>query len=282
VKYRHSFHAGNFADVLKHLILLEILHALRRKQTGFFVLDTHAGCGAYELGARNSQPRPEYRDGIARVLEKPTPDPAVQRYVALIQRLGEANGGDLHRYPGSPLIIASQLRQQDRAVLFELSPSELMSLKRNTRAHRNVSAHHADGYSALRAQLPPLERRGLVLIDPSYESQQAEFGRVQTALAESWRRWATGIFAIWYPVKRRAPVERFHAQLRGSGVRRILCAELSLFPQDSRVSLNGSGMIIVNPPFELEASLAQTLPALHAALGGRRGSCEECYWLVPE
>jgi 23S rRNA (adenine2030-N6)-methyltransferase len=134
----------------------------------------------------------------------------------------------------------------------------------------------------VRAELPPPERRGLVLVDPAYEAQEAEFALVESALGEGHRRWATGVYAIWYPIKRRGPIEGFHDRLRASGVRRILCAELSLFAEDSRVSMNGCGMVIVNPPYQLEQALGEALPVLHATLGGRPGSRATCSWLVPE
>lgn len=282
VKYRHSFHAGNFADVFKHVILLEILQALCRKETAFFVLDTHAGEGAYELAPPQSQPAPEYGDGVSRVLAA-ADHPALRAYVELIRKLGAAPDRDgLALYPGSPLIIATRLRAQDRAVLFELRAAAAGVLERRMHAYGNVSVHRQDGYAALRSQLPPRERRGLVLIDPPYESPPEEFALVERALGEGHRRWATGVYAIWYPIKRREPVDAFQARLKAGGMRKILCAELTLFPPDSRVSLNGCGMIIVNPPFQLESSLREALPALHSALGGRTGSRGACFWLVPE
>lgn len=284
MKYRHGFHAGNFADVFKHVIVLELLGALRRKESAFFALDTHAGRGAYDLPSPDAARRPEYCDGIARLFAAAPEHPALRQYLELLASLGAAPdlAGRVHSYPGSPLIIASRLRTQDRAALFEVNASEAGALKRVLRGHRNVSVHAADGYAALRSHLPPLERRGLVLVDPPYESPKEERARLLTALVEGWRRWSTGMFAIWYPIKRRAPIDRFHAQLKASGVRRILCAELGLYPQDSRVSMNGCGMILVNPPFQLERSLSAALPMLHAALGGRPRSRSECFWLVPE
>ena len=284
MKYRHQFHAGNFADVVKHFVLLEILKSLRRKSAAFFVLDTHAGRGAYELPAPNAGSKSESLGGIGQLLQNATDIPGVGDYLALVKTLGgsgDASAG-LRRYPGSPLIIASQLRQADRAAFFELNAPEAAALQRTLHAHRNVSVQCADGYDALLSHLPPLERRGLVFIDPSYESQEAEFIRVANALTEGGRRWSTGVYAIWYPIKRRATIEAFHARLKATGIRKMLCAELGIYPDDSRVGLNGCGMVIVNPPFQLEHALSEALPALHAALGARPGTRVDCFWLVPE
>jgi 23S rRNA (adenine2030-N6)-methyltransferase len=283
MKYRHAHHAGNFADVVKHLTLLEILRALVRKPAAFFVLDTHAGRGAYELPP-DSEPNPEYRSGIGRLLDPATEIPCLSGYLTLVRQLGGTRGdpAGLRSYPGSPLIIASQLREQDRAAFFELNEPEAAVLKRRLHAYRNAGVHCADGYAAVRSHLPPPERRGLVLIDPPYEAQQGEFARVEQAVHEGYRRWTTGIFAIWYPIKRRAAIGHFHSRLKATGIRKILCAELCLYPDDSRVSLNGCGMVIVNPPYQLQSALDEALPALHAVLGAKPGTPAGCFWLVPE
>ena len=284
MKYRHSFHAGNFADVVKHLVLLQILDGLRRKPNPFYVLDTHAGRGVYDLAPPGSASRSEHQDGIDRLLGATTDVPALLDYLALIRTLDTPDNRStgLRRYPGSPLIIASRLRQGDRAAFFELNPSEARALQRALPEDRDVRVECADGYDALRSQLPPAERRGLVFIDPPYESQEAEFERALQSLEQGRQHWATGIYALWYPIKRRAAIAQFHARLKATGMRKILCAELGIYPADSRVGLNGCGMIIVNPPFELDLVLGTALPALHAALDARPGTRAECYWLVPE
>jgi 23S rRNA (adenine2030-N6)-methyltransferase len=284
MKYSHGFHAGNFADVVKHLVLLQVLEALRRKSTAFFVLDTHAGRGAYELVPPRSASRSEHQDGIDRLLAATTDAPALLDYLALIRALDapDNRSATLRRYPGSPLIIASRLREGDRATFLELNAAEARALRRVLAEHRNVRVDCADGYEAIRSQLPPPERRGLVFIDPPYELQQAEFERALQALEQGRQRWPTGIYALWYPIKRRAAIAQFHARLKATGMRKILCAELGIYPADSRVGLNGCGMIIVNPPFELDLALGAALPALHAALDARPGTRAECYWLVPE
>ena len=284
MKYRHSYHAGNFADTMKHLVLLELLHALLRKPGKFVFIETHAGRGEYPIVRREMRATAEYRAGIGRLLvNRERLDGPIRDYVELVLRLGGSpQSGRLQRYPGSPLLAAALLRPTDRAVLLELEPGERRALERALESHRNVGVRGEDGYAALRGLLPPPERRGLVLIDPPYEQQASEFERVHAALLDSHRRWASGIYAVWYPIKERAPVARFHARLADSGVRRILYAELSLFAEDSRVALNGSGVLIINPPWKLDSSLRALLPALQRALGGGSGSDARCAWLVPE
>ena len=284
MKYRHSYHAGNFADTMKHLVLLELLQALLRKPGEFVFIETHAGRGQYPIASREMRATAEYRAGIGRLLEnRERLDGSIRDYVELVLRLGgDPQSGRLQRYPGSPLLAAALLRPTDRAVLLELEPAERRALERALESHRNVSVRGEDGYAALRGLLPPPERRGLVLIDPPYEQQANEFERVHATLLDSHRRWATGIYAVWYPIKERAPVARFHTRLADSGVRRILYAELSLFAEDSRVALNGSGMLIINPPWKLDSSLRALLPALQRALGGSSDSDARCAWLVPE
>jgi len=283
LKYRHGYHAGNFADTMKHLVLLELLNALLRKPGEFAYIETHAGRGEYPLDAREMRTTGEYRDGIGRLLERRAElQGPIRDYVELVLRLGgEATSGELHHYPGSPLLATALLRPTDRAVFVELEPGERRALERALGARPHTSVRGEDGYVALRGLLPPVERRGMVLIDPSFE-QDEEFQRVHEALLDGHRRWATGIFAIWYPIKRREPITRFHAELVRSGLRRILCAELNVYPQDSQVALNGCGMIIVNPPWKLDESLSALLPTLHCLLDGRGGTGTRCVWLVPE
>lgn len=282
MKYRHSFHAGNFADVLKHVVLLAILKSLRAKPAPFFYLDTHAGRGRYKLEV-DAATASEFSSGFAKMRTAgPLPAP-LDEYVALIERLGtDTPGAALDYYAGSPLIAAELLRPEDRAVLFELGMTEAEKLRVTMRSYRDVAVQCADGYSALRSQLPPHERRGLVLIDPAYELQDEEFPLTVAALQEGYKRWATGIYAIWYPIKRRAAIAHFHEQLKATGIRKILIVELCLYPDDSRVSLNGCGMAIVNPPWQLDRTMAAVLPVLHRILGGQPQTAAECFWLVPE
>src|SRR5262245_17356510 len=222
MKYRHSYHAGNFADTMKHVVLLELLRALLRKPNPFLYVETHAGRGEYLLSSREMQATAEHREGIGRLLEqRGAQQSAIHDYIELILRLGaDPQSGRLARYAGSPLLAAQFLRPQDRAVLFEIEPSERRFLARVLGSRYNVHVHGEDGYQALRAVLPPRERRGMVLIDPPYEDGDQEFSRVLETLLDSYRRWATGIYVIWYPVKDRSDVARFHRRLAESVVRK--------------------------------------------------------------
>jgi 23S rRNA (adenine2030-N6)-methyltransferase len=280
LKYRHSFHAGNFADTVKHLVLCAILKSLTAKPAPFFFLDTHAGRGRYKVSPDNT----EFAAGFGKLREQPDLPAPIAEYVALLESIGAASGRDspLQFYAGSPLIAAHMMRPEDRAVLFELGIAEAEKLRETMQPFRNVSVQCADGYSAVRSQLPPRERRGLVLIDPPYELQEKEFPLVIAALSEAHKRWASGIFAIWYPIKRRPAVLRWQETLKETGIRKILCVQLHLYPDDSRIGLNGCGMIVVNPPWQLDRTLHEALPALHRLLGGQPRTSGECFWLVPE
>jgi 23S rRNA (adenine2030-N6)-methyltransferase len=277
VKYRHSFHAGNFADTVKHLVLLALVKSLARKPAPFFYLETHAGRGRYKLSADNA----EFAAGFGRLRGQKSLPPLLAEYVALVEALG-SDGGALESYAGSPLLAANLLRAEDRAMLFELGTLEAEHLQDAVRPFHNVSVQCGDGYTGLRAQVPPRERRGMVLIDPAYELQDKEFPVLLKALTDAHRRWATGTYAIWYPIKRHASLLRFHEDVRQTGLRKILCAQLTLYPDDSRVSLNGCGMMIVNPPWQMDEMLTPELPVLHALLNPQPGTSAECFWLVPE
>lgn len=282
MKYRHSFHAGNFADVLKHVVLFSILKSLQTKPAPFFHLDTHSGRGRYKLepGAATAG---EFFSGFAKLRNVPSLPSPLDEYVALIEQLGaDSPGAPLSHYAGSPLIAAHLLRPEDRAAFFELGITEAEKLRIALRSFHNISVQCADGYTALRSQLPPRERRGMVLIDPAYEVQEEEFPLILDALQEGYKRWATGIYAIWYPIKQRSVVARFHEQLKASGIRKILAIELCLYPDDSRVSLNGCGMIVINPPWQLGQTMNAALPVLHRLLGGQPRTTSTCTWLVPE
>jgi 23S rRNA (adenine2030-N6)-methyltransferase len=271
VKYRHAHHAGNFADVHKHVTLLALLAALKRKDKGFLYLETHAGRGAYDL----SGPAGESAAGIGR-FESRSGLPAAWRtgaeelriYGERIERLRRERG-EPRLYPGSPLLAASELRPLDRAVWIERSPPEARALERALpRADAGAQLHveTGDGFERMRAWLPPRERRGLTFIDPPYEESRQDFERVRHAAAEALRRFPTGVVAIWYPIKDERDTAVWHAALAAELDCDLLAAELSLYPRDSRVALNGSGMLIVNPPYQLAARMEVWLPQLHACL----------------
>ena len=265
MKYRHAFHAGNFADVTKHVALVAVLLRLTEKERPLFLLDTHAGRGRYDIEG----PGGEAASGIGRLAAAPVPVPhaALARYLELVRALNP--DGALRSYPGSPLIEAALMRPGDRAAFCELQTAEAEALRREFRADARVGVHARDGFEALGALLPPPEKRGLALIDPPYEETDADFARVAGTLAVTASRWPQGVLMAWYPIKQGAVAARLHRRLLDAGVTRLLVAELCVHPDDSRAGLNGSGLVIVNPPWRLDDDLRALLPPLHAVLAER-------------
>jgi 23S rRNA (adenine2030-N6)-methyltransferase len=283
MNYRHAFHAGNFADVLKHVVLMMLVEHLKKKQAPFFYLDTHAGRGLYDLSEAQAQRSGEYKGGIGRLLDVPasTLPPEVAAYVGLVRDSAGKGHSAITAYPGSPLLVARLRRPIDRLVLVESQHKEAAGLAATLGRARGVSVLESDGYSALRAQLPPRENRGLVLIDPPYETE-AEFDRVLAGLEVTCQRWPTGTCCIWYPLTGRAGPRRFRRDLASSGIRKVLDACLSVLPEDAQVGMPGAGLVIVNPPWLLDERLSALLPALHRLLSPQGlGSCH-VEWLVPE
>jgi 23S rRNA (adenine2030-N6)-methyltransferase len=250
MNYRHAFHAGNFGDCLKHALLLWLLDALQRKPTPLYVLDTHAGAGAYDLSNLPARRTNESRGGIRRLLEAIAPP--LDRYLDLVRQLG--------LYPGSPALIRALLRPGDRLACCELHPEENAALR------RSFAIHQRDGYEALGALLPPHEKRGLVLIDPPFEEPD-EFTRLAASLATAHGRFPSGVLAAWYPVKHRTPVRAFHTALQSAGIRDIVTAELLLRAPLDPERLNGCGLLVINPPYRFEAEVAPILHALLRSLG---------------
>jgi 23S rRNA (adenine2030-N6)-methyltransferase len=266
MKYRHSYHAGNFADVHKHVALLALVAALKRKDKGFLFLDTHAGRGSYDL----STPTAEAAAGIARLVRSQVQAEEVLEYLSALEAL-RVSLRHPHLYGGSPLLTLTALRAQDRAVFVELQGSEAHLLEQGAaalNAPAQVRVERGDGYQRLKAYLPPPERRGLTFIDPPYEETQAEFTRVTQALAECLKRFPTGVAAAWYPVKDERTTRSWQAQCALSLGVPLLVAELWLFRRDSRVALNGSGLVIANPPHKIAERMGVWQPQLVAALGG--------------
>jgi 23S rRNA (adenine2030-N6)-methyltransferase len=256
MNYRHAFHAGNFADCLKHVLLLWLLRAMARKEAGFAVLDTHAGAGRYDLSGTEAERSGEWRQGIGRLLDD-TP-PALADYLGIVRSLG--------LYPGSPALTQAVLRPQDRLICCELQPEQNAALSRLLRGDKRVAVHLRDGFGALRALLPPAERRRLVLMDPAFENP-GEFDRILVALREGLGRFPAGVFALWYPVKYRARVRAFHAAIVESGMRDVVVAELLLRPPNEFEHLGGCGVLVVNPPWRFEEEAAPILAALAERLG---------------
>lgn len=279
LSYRHIYHAGNFADVFKHVVLVQLLRALRRKETPFCVLDTHAGIGRYDLNTDEAQKNREFANGVLRVLDCPERPDAVEDYVALVQA-ENPDAQTFTHYPGSPRFIRALLRPQDRLVLSELHKADHTQLKHLFAGDAQVAVHLQDAYQGLKAFLPPKEKRGLVLIDPPYERKD-EYERVAEGLAQAYKRWPTGVYTIWYPVLSRSLVMRFHALITATGIRRILCAELCIEDDTDRARFSGSGMLIVNPPWGLKEEIAAVLPWMWECLS-QAGGGVRVHWLAPE
>lgn len=262
MNYCHSYHAGNIADVFKHAVLLKVLESLRRKDTPFAVLDSHAGAGAYRL-----KPPGEYEQGIGPLWAERRQWPAFAGYFAMIERL---NGpGPLRTYPGSPLLIAESLRDQDRAVFLEREAGEFRALRNALRGRKRIRVGEEDGWRGIQGFAPPPENRGLVFIDPPYEHGD-DYAQIAPTLAQALKHWRNGIFLIWYPIKAHAPVESLHAALGALGAPGYAVEFLTL-PPDVEQRLNGSGLAIFNPPWQLREMLATELPPLAARLAGRDG-----------
>ena len=285
MNYRHAYHAGNAADVTKHAVLALLLERLKEKPAAFMVLDTHAGIGRYDLDGTEARKTGEADSGIRRVIAAPGLPAEAAPYLEAVRAMnavqGDPESGALRIYPGSPRLTRALMRPQDRLILAELHPDDAETLRQEFRADRQVAVHHMDGWLSLKAHLPPkTEKRGLVLIDPPFEATD-EYDRLVQGLRLAHGRWPTGIYALWYPIKERATIWRFHQGLEESGIPKILAAELIWHPEDRHDRLNGCGMILVNPPWRIDLQLQTLLPALHAALGAEAGGAH-VDWIAPE
>ena len=271
MNYRHGFHAGNFADVVKHATLARILLHLCTKPAAFRVLDTHAGAGLYDLEGDEATRGGEWQAGIARLREARLALPADALLAPYLTAIDAVNAAGLRRfYPGSPLIAQALLRKQDRLTACELEPNAAAALSDALRGNVRVKAVAIDGWMALKAYLPPKERRGLVVLDPPFEDPD-EFGHLADALAAAHRKWPTGIMLVWYPIKRQADADRFLRHLRQVGLRDALNVEFSIGDVQADTRLVACGLVVVNPPWALADELANLLPALAGALGQGRG-----------
>jgi 23S rRNA (adenine2030-N6)-methyltransferase len=264
MNYRHAFHAGNFADVIKHAVLARILMHLRDKPQPFRVIDTHAGAGLYDLAGSEASRSGEWRAGIGRLhglALAPAVHALLAPYLETIAKLN--NDGPLRRYPGSPLLALSLMRPQDRLIACELEPQAAAALANNLRADKRAKAIAIDGFVAVNAYVPPKERRGLVLIDPPFEDGD-EFSRLGNSLEDARRKWATGIFLAWYPRKDPRSAQALATRIKRGGIARLLRVELDL--GGDRTRLVGAGLLVVNPPWRLEQELTVLLPELARAL----------------
>jgi 23S rRNA (adenine2030-N6)-methyltransferase len=277
--YRHLFHAGNFADVFKHSLLCRIVLAFEKKDTPFFVLDTHAGIGRYDLTHEWALKNAEFRDGIAKVWgRKDVPNEFVPYFEAI---RGENVVNALRYYPGSPRIVRRLLRPVDRLVLVELNRKDCESLATLFGGDRQTTVHLMDGYQSLKAFLPPKERRGLVFIDSSFDRAR-EFDRLVQGLVEAHRRFATGVYAVWYPLMEPLAMHAFERGLVETGIRKILQVELSVFPGGYGEGMRGCGMMVVNPPFGLESEARSMLKWLQPVLAHEEGGNQRVRWLAEE
>ena len=289
MNYRHLYHAGNYADVFKHVLLLQLVRAMQRKDKGFLYLDTHAGRGGYDLSTTTTLPdgrerAPEWPEGIGRLWTEENQHPLLKDYLAAV-RAGNARQGSpessLNYYPGSPWIAQAQLRMQDRAALCELREDDAEALAQDFSIQPNVSIHTLDGYTALRAMLPPREKRALVLIDPPFESA-TEFADILGGLRDALRRFPSGVYAIWYPITERARSDWFQQDLLALNLPPTLVAELQIAGDAAEVRMKGCGLLILNPPWQIEAEIRAVLPILAERLRIDSGAATRVRWLVPE
>jgi 23S rRNA (adenine2030-N6)-methyltransferase len=272
VNYRHIYHAGNFADVMKHAVLALVIEHLKLKPAPFRVIDTHAGTGLYDLASVEAQKTGEWRDGIGRLLNGP-PLPAeaanlLAPYLAVVKSLNPS--GEVVRYPGSPLLARRLMRHGDQLIANELHPEDVIELRRLIASEEDSKVMTLDGYVALKALLPPKERRGLVLIDPPFEATD-ELERLAVAVSDFLRRFATGTLLIWYPIKDPKAVERFHRAVAGCHISKGMIAELMIRSGKRTDILNGCGLVIVNGPYTLQANLERILPHLASRLELEKG-----------
>jgi 23S rRNA (adenine2030-N6)-methyltransferase len=256
MNYRHAYHAGNFADCFKHALLVALLDSFGRKPTPYFVLDTHAGIGRYDLTAEAAKRTDEAEAGILRLLQRQTP--VLERYVGLVEQLG--------LYPGSPALIRAALREQDRLACCELHPEDAPTLRRLFHRDPQVEVHERSGWEALSALLPPKEKRGLVFVDPPFEARD-EFFTLANGLRRGHGRFRHGVFAAWYPVKQMAAVREFYASLATSGIKDIVAVELHLRDTTNPDRLNGCGLLVINPPYQFEGQARSIADAVLAGVG---------------
>ncbi|MEO6005988.1 MAG: 23S rRNA (adenine(2030)-N(6))-methyltransferase RlmJ [Opitutus sp.] len=288
MNYRHHFHAGNFADVMKHVLLVQLIVALQKKEKGFLYLDTHAGRGSYDLSEAakgDSRVRdPEWPDGIGRLWAMTEPPSPILEYVDLVRRFDHDRGNRdaLPRfYPGSPWVARLLARPQDRIALCEKHPAEYLALAEEFRFSPRTTVQEMDGYVSLRAMLPPLERRALVLIDPAYEVQD-EFAQLVAALEAGLARLPSAVFALWYPLTERARVDRFQDELAALALPPTLLVEMTIGNEQAGLKMRGCGLVVLNPPWQFDGVARIVVTELAAKLAQSSGAAGSIRWLVPE
>lgn len=279
LSYRHSFHAGNHADVVKHTVQSLIIESLKEKEKPFLYLDTHAGAGRYFLGGEHAEKTGEYLEGIARIWQRDDIPAELEAYMSAVHAYNKS--GQLKYYPGSPLIAAHLLRNDDRLHLTELHPTDYPLLRHEFIKDSRAKVVRADGYQQLKSQLPPASRRGFVLMDPPYE-MKTDYQAVVQGIQEGYKRFATGVYALWYPVVLRQQIKRLVKELEETGIRRILQIELAIQPDSDRRGMTASGMIVINPPWKLEQQMNAVLPWLHKVLVPEGIGHHKVSWITPE
>jgi 23S rRNA (adenine2030-N6)-methyltransferase len=279
LSYRHGFHAGNFADVLKHTVLVHVLEHMKLKDKPVRIIDTHAGAGVYKLNSTQAQKNREFDKGIGRLWPLTQVPAAVQQYLENVRECNEKR--QLQLYPGSPLLMQKLMRAQDRLFLHELHPSDFQFLRDCMRDIKNVKVINDDGFAGLQALLPPPDKRALVLIDPSYEVK-SDYQHVIKQVIQAHKRFATGTFAIWYPVVLRQRINEMETALQKSGIKNIQLIELGLQPDNPEHGMTSSGMIVINPPWTLWSAMEEALPWLVDQLGENDLGFYRLEQLVPE
>lgn len=278
LSYRHGFHAGNFADVLKHSLLTLAINALKQKDKPFVYIDTHAGAGKYSFKSEFAQKTGEYRQGIGRIWTAPQPPEEIKDYLAAVR--AENTGKQLVRYPGSPQLVRRLMRTQDRLQLSELHGSDYESLQQLFAGDKQVSLAKEDGLERLSKKLPPIQKRGLVLIDPSYEVK-SDYNQVVEALQSAHRHFATGVYVLWYPIIDRSVTDRMLQRMRATGIPKQLRIEHCVAADGALRGMTGSGMLFINPPWQLPSQAEALLPWLNRVLTDGQGAWK-VEWLVPE
>jgi len=278
LSYRHGFHAGNFADVLKHSLITLVINALKQKEKPFVYIDTHAGAGKYSFKSEFAQKTGEYQQGIARIWGQTQIPAEIKDYLAAVR--AENTGRQLVRYPGSPQLVRRLIRDQDRLQLSELHGSDFESLQQLFAGDKHVNVAQEDGLERLSKKLPPIQKRGFILIDPSYEVK-SDYSKVVEALQIAHRHFATGIYGLWYPVIERQMTERMLQQLQQTGIPKQLRIEHCVVADGSQRGMTGSGMILINPPWTLSKQVEVLLPWINQVLTEGQGYWKQ-EWLVPE
>src|ERR1035437_70952 len=277
--YRHQFHAGAFADVFKHALLAQLVLALEKKDKPFLYLDTHAGIGLYDLMHEWAQKNAEYKEGIELVWARKNAPPEMTPYLDAVR--AENADGKLRYYPGSPRVVRGLMRAGDRMVLTELNRKDCESLATLFARDRQVTVHLMDGYHALKAFLPPPERRGLVFVDSSFDRAQ-EFKRLTQGCVEAYKKFATGVYALWYPLMEPVAMQAFERRVAATGIRKILQLEISVHPREWTLTSRGCGLLVVNPPFGFEAAACAILAWLWPVLSREKAGGQQVKWLVAE